>query len=147
MTTAQIQAKKSDLFGMCKGVVLNNPTKFIKPQNLSLQFTCLLLDSHYIPNEDRVAGHNALGAGWNGDYNWGIFGSHLLYSHPQNLTEMKNKFNDIRPVNKKYTSNDGGDYRARVCNVGIGAFLHELGHSFGLRKQNNFTFIYYIRLT
>ncbi|CAF1510497.1 unnamed protein product [Rotaria sordida] len=132
MTTAQIQAEKSDLFGMCKNVVLNNPTKFIKPQNLPLQFTCLFLDSHYIPNEDRVAGHAALGSGWNSDYNWGIFGSHLLYSHPQNLTEMKNKFNDIRPVNKKYTSNDGGDYRARVCNVGIGAFLHELGHSFGL---------------
>ncbi|CAF1393687.1 unnamed protein product [Rotaria sp. Silwood1] len=135
MTTAQIQAKKSDLFGMCKKVVLNNPTKFIKPENLPLQFTCLFLDSHYIPNEDRVAGHDALGSGWNSDYNWGIFGSHLLYSHPQNLTEMKNKFNDIRPVNKKYTSDDGGNYRARVCNVGIGAFLHELGHSFGLHHN------------
>ncbi|CAF3877358.1 unnamed protein product [Rotaria sordida] len=135
MTTAQIQAEKSDLFGMCKNVVLNNPTKFIKPQNLPLQFTCLFLDSHYIPNEDRVAGHAALGSGWNSDYNWGIFGSHLLYSHPQNLTEMKNKFNDIRPVNKKYTSNDGGNYRARVCNVGIGAFLHELGHSFSLHHN------------
>ncbi|CAF1685994.1 unnamed protein product, partial [Adineta ricciae] len=69
------------------------------------------------------------------DYNYGIFGSHLLYSHPQSLKEMKSKFNDIRPVNKKYTSNDGGDYRARVCNVGIGAFLHELGHSFGLHHN------------
>ncbi|CAF1285396.1 unnamed protein product [Adineta steineri] len=135
MTTAQIQAKESNIFDMCKAVVLNNPTKFIKPQNLPLQFTCLFLDSHYIPNEDRIVGHAALGSGWNSDYNWGIFGSHLLYSHPQNLTEMKNKFNDIRPVNKKYTSNDGGDYRARVCNVGIGAFLHELGHSFGLNHN------------
>ncbi|CAF1351543.1 unnamed protein product [Adineta steineri] len=135
MTTAQIQAKESNIFDMCKEVVLNNPTKFIKPQNLPLQFTCLFLDSHYIPDEDRIAGHAALGSDWNSDYNWGIFGSHLLYSHPQNLTEMKNKFNDIRPVNKKYTSNDGGDYRARVCNVGIGAFLHELGHSFGLHHN------------
>jgi hypothetical protein len=50
---------------------------------------------------------------------------YFIKTHPHPL---KNKFNDIRPVNKKYTSNDGGDYRARVCNVGIGAFLHELGH-------------------
>jgi hypothetical protein len=80
-------------------VVRNNPTTFVKPQNLPLQFTCLFLDSHYLPNEGRVAGHAALGSGWNSDFNWGIFGSHLLYSHPQNLKEMKNKFNDIRHVN------------------------------------------------
>lgn len=116
---------------MCWQAVLSSQlkTKFNKP----LHFACLLLDSHKFPNQSKVFGHDARATEVNNDYSIATFGSHLLYSQPVSLREIKIKFSDNRKINLFYTSDDvGAVYRREAANLGIGSFLYQIGRSFGL---------------
>ncbi|OMJ14368.1 putative zinc metalloproteinase [Smittium culicis] len=89
----------------------------------------LSLDSTWDPEERIALGHAALG-GSTGEYRLGVFGSHLTFSWPSCLEEVIPCMNDTTKVNTSFLSDDGNwthEYW-RSANVGMGAFLHEVGH-------------------
>ncbi|GBB91861.1 hypothetical protein RclHR1_01930003 [Rhizophagus clarus] len=94
----------------------------------------LVLDSHYdaSPNMKYIRGHAALGGG-NGDIQLGIFGSHLTHAWPKYLEEVVSCFQNDITIDENRLANDNGECGTwwKCCNIGIGAFLHEVGHSLG----------------
>jgi hypothetical protein len=94
----------------------------------------LILDSHYDASPDMkyIRGHAALGGG-SGDMQLGIFGSHLTHAWPKHLEEVVSCFQEDITTDENKLANDVGECGTwwRCCNVGIGAFLHEVGHSLG----------------
>ena len=108
----------------------------------------LFLDSHY--ENGLVTGHAALGGGSvTAQYSLGIFGSHSLFSWPTCLESVVPCFMDERNVDRNFCSVDGeGDQYWTACNVGIGAMMHEVGHSFGCPHQRSGVMMRdYIRLS
>ncbi|CAB5393776.1 unnamed protein product [Rhizophagus irregularis] len=89
----------------------------------------LILDSHYdtSPNMGFIRGHAALGGGWD-NIRLGIFGSHLTHAWPRYLEEVVSCFQDNTITDENRLSNDAGESGTwwRCCNIGIGAFLHEV---------------------
>lgn len=73
--------------------------------------------------------HAALGGG-----NLGIFGALHLYACPAQLDQVLSSFSNDKTINIDILPEDSGGrgtYWAQ-CATGMGASLHELGHSFGL---------------
>ncbi|OLY85198.1 putative zinc metalloproteinase [Smittium mucronatum] len=89
----------------------------------------LSADSTWDLKNGAALGHAALG-GSVGDYRLGVFGSHLCFSWPSCLEEVIPCFNDTTKLDLNYMSEDGNNSHEywRSANVGMGAFLHEVGH-------------------
>ncbi|RIA98678.1 putative peptidase family-domain-containing protein [Glomus cerebriforme] len=94
----------------------------------------LILDSHYDPSPGMkyIRGHAALGGG-DGNIQLGMFGSHLTHAWPKNLEEVVTCFQECTLTDESKLANDVGECGTwwKCCNVGIGAFLHEVGHGLG----------------
>ncbi|XP_076339019.1 uncharacterized protein LOC143240463 [Tachypleus tridentatus] len=78
---------------------------------------------------DLVKGHVALGAS-----GLALLGTGCLHTWAQNLQELKWRFCDNRKINKKELMDDSGLRGTHwACySTGLGATLHELGHTFDL---------------
>ncbi|OMH85824.1 putative zinc metalloproteinase [Zancudomyces culisetae] len=103
-----------------------NPTLFT--DNVSY-IASLSIDSTWDRDERVALGHAALGGGTE-HRRLAVFGSHLMFGWPSCVEEIVPAFNNVTKVNTDYLSDDGNcslEYW-RAANVGIGAFLHELGH-------------------
>ncbi|PVU92247.1 hypothetical protein BB561_003952 [Smittium simulii] len=89
----------------------------------------LSIDSHWSPDLKVALGHAALGGG-SDSRKLGVFGSHLMYGWPSCIEEVVPFFNDTTQINTKFISDDGNSGLGywRSANVGMGAFLHEVGH-------------------
>jgi hypothetical protein len=87
---------------------------------------CLLLDAYYNKTLDRVPLHEALGGG--DAPSLGVFGSHLTHGWPESEAELISRFTDSRALDFSQLANDDSLTKYRALNVGIGAFLHEVGH-------------------
>lgn len=77
----------------------------------------------------RALGHTALGGG-----GLGLFGSGTMWSYPSTVAEIPKVFGDASPVDPSVEMDDSG-LRGTVWGsaaTGIGAMLHEMGHTFGL---------------
>ncbi len=77
----------------------------------------------------RPLGHTALGGG-----GLGLFGSGTMWSYPASVAEIPKVFGDATPVDPAVEMDDSG-LRGTVwasAATGIGAMLHEMGHTFGL---------------
>jgi hypothetical protein len=93
----------------------------------------LILDSAYSSEQDLVLGHAALGASNPNGISLGMFGSHLTYSWPRFLEEIPSSLLDLATPGDT-VCNDNGECGTmwEACSIGQGAFLHEVGHAFGL---------------
>ncbi|ODQ56121.1 hypothetical protein SAICODRAFT_86701 [Saitoella complicata NRRL Y-17804] len=89
---------------------------------------CLLLDAHW--DGKLITAHAALGGGA-GDTQLGIFGSHTLWSWPSQLSHVIPAFTDTFRTDTRYVANDANECGTvwECANIGIGAFMHEVGHA------------------
>ncbi|KAL7754206.1 hypothetical protein RI367_000187 [Sorochytrium milnesiophthora] len=92
----------------------------------------LLLDSHWDPERKITLCHAALGGG-DGHIALGMFGSHLIHTVPASLQDVRAALKDDTAIDTRYVSDDGNSKTMwQAMNVGIGAFLHEVGHTMSL---------------
>ena len=85
--------------------------------------------TRWIPAARRPLGHTALGGG-----GLGLFGSGTMWSYPASVAEIPKAFGDATPIDPAVEMDDSG-LRGTVwasAATGIGAMLHEMGHTFGL---------------
>ncbi|KAF3923306.1 hypothetical protein ABW21_db0202723 [Orbilia brochopaga] len=96
----------------------------------------LMLDSKWDTGAGMITGHAALGGGA-GNVQMGIFGSHSLHSWPMFIEDVVPAFTDCTRTDTKIVANDAGESGSywEACTIGIGAFLHEVGHAFGCPHQ------------
>jgi hypothetical protein len=113
-------------------------SSFYKSNPPETVYAALLMDSHWDREAKRTKIHTALGGP--GDPSLGIFGSHLTHAWPENEDQLIDRFLDSRPIDFSQLANDDSPTKSRSLNVGIGALLHELGHSLTL---GNLLFIYF----
>ncbi|KAI8873781.1 hypothetical protein GQ42DRAFT_160317 [Ramicandelaber brevisporus] len=94
---------------------------------------CLSLDSKWDPEMRLIRGHAALGGGTD-ERRLAVFGSHTTFTWPASLEGVVPAFTDSTPTDTRYTSNDNGECGVnwKCCNIGMGAFLHEVGHALTL---------------
>ena len=106
------------------------------PSKVPIVVAGLILDSHYSLSQNLILAHAALGAHHpSGDRpSLGMFGSHLTYAWPRFLEEVPDCLLDATAPGDTTVGNDNGECTSmwRACAVGQGAFLHEVGHAFGL---------------
>ena len=91
-------------------------------------YAVLLLDSHWDPVNKTILRHAALGSGGSNP-RLGIFGSHLTHGWPENEDQLISKFTDARNIDFSQLANDDSLTKFRALDVGLGAFLHEVGHA------------------
>ncbi|KAI7907358.1 putative peptidase family-domain-containing protein [Cokeromyces recurvatus] len=93
----------------------------------------LILDSHWDTTEQVSLGHTALGGGA-GDTALGVFGSHLLHAWPTSIEDIVPSLLNNTMTDTRYVANDANESGNwwRACNIGMGAMLHEVGHSYTL---------------
>ncbi|KAK6520388.1 hypothetical protein TWF506_000654 [Arthrobotrys conoides] len=96
----------------------------------------LILDSKWDPTSKIITGHAALGGG-SGFIRMGIFGSHSLHSWPTFIEDVVPTFTDCTRTDTRIIANDAGQSGSywEACCIGVGAFLHEVGHAFGCPHQ------------
>ena len=127
--------KKGELFSIAMDAVRRyfNPTP-----NQKQYVACLFMDTTWDKKKGVVRGHAALGGG-DGNIQLAIFGSHALQSFPACLEDVVSAFSDCTRTDTNYVVNDcnesGSNWEA--ANIGIGAFLHEVGHLFGSPHQES----------
>ncbi|KAK6527859.1 hypothetical protein TWF281_009129 [Arthrobotrys megalospora] len=96
----------------------------------------LILDSKWDPTSNIITGHAALGGGA-GLIQMGIFGSHSLHAWPTFIEDVVPSFTDCTRTDTRTVANDAGQSGSywEACCIGVGAFLHEVGHAFGCPHQ------------
>ncbi|KAK6505276.1 hypothetical protein TWF481_007185 [Arthrobotrys musiformis] len=96
----------------------------------------LILDSKWDPASKVITGHAALGGG-SGLIQMGIFGSHSLHSWPTFIEDVVPSLTDCTRTDTRIVANDAGQSGSywEACCIGVGAFLHEVGHAFGCPHQ------------
>ncbi|KAF3931690.1 hypothetical protein ABW19_dt0202864 [Dactylella cylindrospora] len=105
----------------------------------------LILDSKWDVKSNLITGHAALGGGA-GLIQMGIFGSHSLHSWPTFIEDVVPCFTDCTRTDTRILANDAGESGSywEACCIGIGAFLHEVGHAFGSPHQPSGIMVYTI---
>ena len=83
----------------------------------------------YDAETGQVSAHTALGGG-----NLGLFGSGGLHTWAEDLDQLAARFSDERMIAELGLFDDSAGRNAAWANfaTGVGALLHELGHTFGL---------------
>lgn len=97
---------------------------------------CIFADTHWDPQQKLVLGHAALGGGA-GDIRLAIFGSHACHAWPSSIEEMVPCFLDDTRTDTNQVANDANQSGTswEACNIGMGAFMHEIGHLLGCPHQ------------
>ncbi|KAG4304932.1 hypothetical protein PORY_001607 [Pneumocystis oryctolagi] len=130
--------RKCDLFGK---VVYESLKEYGGPfaSHYPVHVAACILDSHW--DGRTILGHAALG-GNSGmikmevyicSMKLAVFGSHSMHSFPSCMEEIVPTFLDDTPIDTRYVANDNNESSTNweCANVGIGAFLHEVGHLLG----------------
>ncbi|ANB12511.1 putative metalloendopeptidase [Sugiyamaella lignohabitans] len=96
----------------------------------------IFADTHWDPQQKLVLGHAALGGG-SGDIRLAIFGSHACHSWPSSIEEIVPAFMDDTRTDTTQVANDSNQSGTswEACNIGQGAFMHEIGHLLGCPHQ------------
>lgn len=97
---------------------------------------CIFVDTHWDTQQKLVLGHAALGGGA-GHIKLAIFGSHSLHAWPSCLEEIVPCFMDETRTDTTQVANDANQSgtSAEALNIGMGAFMHEIGHLLGCPHQ------------
>ncbi|KAI8647415.1 putative peptidase family-domain-containing protein [Parasitella parasitica] len=101
--------------------------------DMPCQVAGLILDSHWDIKNQLTLGHAALGGGA-GNTKLGIFGSHLLHAWPTCIEDIVPAFMNNTLTDTRYVANDANESGNwwRAANIGMGAMMHEVGHSYTL---------------
>ncbi|OVF05124.1 putative metalloendopeptidase [Clavispora lusitaniae] len=107
-----------------------------KDTDTAIQCAVMYLDSHWDSN--TIVTHAALGGG-TGEVKLAIFGSHGLHSFPLTFPQITPSFLDDTKLSKKEVANDASQCSTswECLNICMGAFMHEIGHSFGSPHQTD----------
>ncbi|KAK9317995.1 putative peptidase family-domain-containing protein [Lipomyces starkeyi] len=129
--------RRGDLFGIAVDAIRDHGGIFAEtPNNDETHVAVLFMDTQWDNNMKLIRGHAALGGG-SGNVKLGIFGSHAIYSWPTCFEEVVPCFMDATKADIREVANDAGEpgLNFQAANVGIGAFLHEVGHLLGCPHQ------------
>ncbi|PRT55467.1 hypothetical protein B9G98_03087 [Wickerhamiella sorbophila] len=96
------------------------------------QAACIYLDTHWDPSRQLVLGHAALGGNVN-NIQLAIFGGHTLNAWPTCIEDIPRAFLDETRTDTRVIANDANQSGSawEACNIGQGAFMHEIGHLLG----------------
>lgn len=105
-------------------------------QGEGVMVAAIFADTHWDKNQNLVLGHAALGGGA-GHLKLAIFGSHTLHAWPSCLEEVVPAFMDETRTDTNEVANDAGQSGSsfEALNIGMGAFMHEIGHLLGCPHQ------------
>lgn len=124
------------LFNHAIHLVRNTPELFdyYKSKNTDLQCAVMYLDSTW--NGQYITTHAALGGGAD-NVKMAIFGSHGLHSYPLTFPQITTTFTDTTHLSINEVANDCNQCGTtwECLNICLGAFMHEIGHQFGLPHQ------------
>lgn len=123
---------KGALFGIALDA-LRNYQPFV---GKNINAACIFVDSHWDPDLKLIRGHAALGGGAGG-IKLAIFGGHALHSWPSCLEEVVPSFMDDTRTDTSQVANDSNQSGTswEALNIGMGAFMHEIGHLLGCPHQ------------
>lgn len=147
-TTAEIQSpdwaqqnpKAKDNGGLFSHAIdLVKKSDFYRPYGqagTAIQCAVMYLDSHW--NKSFITAHAALGGG-TGEVKMAIFGSHGLHSYPPTFPQISPSFVDATKLSIDEVANDCNQCSTawECLNICMGAFMHEIGHSFGSPHQTD----------
>ncbi|KAJ1655982.1 hypothetical protein IWQ61_004369 [Dispira simplex] len=99
------------------------------PFDQTCYVAALILDSHWDTKLHTITAHAALGGGIK-HRQQAVFGSHCTHAWPSALEDMTSCFLDNTATDESILANDAGDCGTyyKTANIGMGAFLHEVGH-------------------
>ena len=118
-------------------IALQTLSSYPETNGVKEYVAAMFLDAHYDADKKLITGHAALGGGTS-QHSLAIFGSHLCFSWPSSLEEVESCFLDTRDVDRRYCGVDGeGKKYFSADTVGVGAFMHEVGHLYGCPHQEN----------
>lgn len=130
-TREEIWPKEIDLLGMVMKSIKKDPIYLKKNTARPLHVASLILDSHWDSANNITLG-NAANGGGDGDVQACIYSSLLTHSWPENLKQLVRRLTDRTPVDTNYVKDDSSPLKFNAFSVGVGAFLHEVGHLLGL---------------
>lgn len=123
------------LYGFALDAINKHGIPF-KDQGEDVMVAAIFVDTHWDKQLNLVLGHAALGGGA-GHIKLAIFGSHSLHAWPSCLEEVVPAFMDETRTDTNEVANDanqsGSSFEA--LNIGMGAFMHEIGHLLGCPHQ------------
>lgn len=126
---------KESLFDIAGNAVKEAP-EFSGDKLKGRQFVALIIDATHT-RDGLITGHAALGGNIGGNP-FAIFGSHTCFSWPTCVDEIPQAFLSQQPVDTRYCGIDcEGKVYGMAANVGIGAMMHEVGHSLGSPHQSS----------
>ncbi|KAF3989385.1 hypothetical protein FT663_02749 [Candidozyma haemuli var. vulneris] len=129
---------KGWLFNHAIDLIRNSPDLIgpYKQNNTAIQCAVLYMDSTW--NKKFVTTHAALGGG-TGDVKLAIFGSHGLHSYPFTFPQISTTLTDGTKLSINEVANDANQCGTtwECHNICLGAFMHEIGHSFGSPHQTD----------
>lgn len=107
-----------------------------KEMGTAVQCAVMYLDSHW--DSKMILTHAALGGG-TGEIKLAIFGSHGLHSFPLSFPQISPSFTDDTKLSTSEVANDANQCSTswECLNICMGAFMHEIGHSFGSPHQTD----------
>lgn len=108
-----------------------------KKTNTAVQCAVIYLDSTW-SNKKYITTHAALGGG-TGEVKLAIFGSHGLHSYPYTFPQIATTLTDGTKLSINEVANDCNQCGTtwECHNICLGAFMHEIGHLFGLPHQTD----------
>ncbi|QRG39418.1 hypothetical protein FDK38_003860 [Candidozyma auris] len=126
------------LFGHAIDLIKNTPEIYAsyKQTNTAIQCAVMYLDSTW--NKKFITTHAALGGG-TGEVKLAIFGSHGLHSYPFTFPQISTTLTDGTKLSTNEVANDCNQCGTtwECHNICLGAFMHEIGHSFGSPHQTD----------
>lgn len=124
------------LFSHAIDLVRQTPeiSSWYSSNDTAIQAAVMYLDSTW--NGNFITTHAALGGG-TGEVKMAIFGSHGLHSYPLTFPQISTTLTDATHLSTAEVANDCNQCGTtwECHNICLGAFMHEIGHQFGLPHQ------------
>jgi len=129
VTTLRLPLTRAQLYAKTDNEIYSVIAKSLQDANMYDKVKSMVIMGFSSYKNEKFLAHAALG----GD-NLGIFGGLHLYACPDSLDQLAASFANAKIIDRKFLPDDSGGretYWAQ-CATGMGASLHELGHTFGL---------------
>ncbi|MFZ6876501.1 hypothetical protein ACO0LF_31005 [Undibacterium sp. Di27W] len=129
ISTLRLPLTRAQLYAKTDNEIYQAIANALQAEPASSNFKNMVTMGFSSYQNGKIVGHAALGGG-----NLGIFGSLHLYACPASLDQLSASFGNAKKIDALVLPDDSGNretYWAQ-CATGMGASLHELGHTFDL---------------